>query len=73
MVEYAQSECGGSHTLVRAQDPGLRSEGIYKTNLRIAVIVPEMRKSVLLVCVKLRIRNERDGLDRALHVDQWVL
>ena len=61
--------CGvqiGLHSLLarpvlREQDPGSRSD--EKTEKTIAVIVLEMRKSVLLVSVKLRIQNERDGHD----------
>ena len=40
-------------------DPGSRSE----EELRIAVIVLEMRKTVPFVFAKCRIQNDRDGLD----------
>ena len=42
-------------------------------NLQITVIVPEMKKSVLLVFEKVCIKNQRDGVDRTLDADWWVL
>ena len=57
--KHTQSERGALHLPLKAQDHRSPSEDKKRT----AVIVTEMQQNVLIVFVKLRVQNERHGLD----------